>query len=61
MAPTTSSTATRSLQVRISVRTNPADPRTEIGSTDLMEHKALTGTFGPGTAGMTLQQAVFAG
>jgi Ca2+-binding RTX toxin-like protein len=34
---------------------------TEIGSTDLMEGKALTGTFGPGTAGMTLQQAVFAG
>jgi len=34
---------------------------TEIGSTDLMEGKALTGTFGPGTDGMTLQQAVFAG
>jgi Ca2+-binding RTX toxin-like protein len=31
------------------------------GSTDLMEHQALTGTFGVGTAGMTLQQAVFAG
>jgi Ca2+-binding RTX toxin-like protein len=33
----------------------------EIGSTNLMEGKALTGTFGPGTDGMTLQQAVFAG
>ena len=30
----------RALQVRISVRTDPADPATEIGSTDLMEHKA---------------------
>jgi Ca2+-binding RTX toxin-like protein len=51
----------RYLTVRISVRTNPADPATEIGSTDLMEHPAATGNFGPGTAGMTLQQAVFAG
>ena len=51
----------RYLNVRLSVRTNPADPATEIGSTDLMEHVALTGTFGAGTSGMTLQQAVFAG
>jgi len=39
----------------------------EIGRTDLMEHPATSvggapaGNFGPGTAGMTLQQAVFAG
>ena len=26
-----------------------------------MENKATSGNFGPGTAGMTLQQAVFAG
>ncbi|HET7475821.1 MAG TPA: peroxidase family protein [Dermatophilaceae bacterium] len=51
----------RYLQVRISVRTNPADPGTELGSTDLMEGKAKTGNFGPGTTDMTLQQAVFAG
>jgi Ca2+-binding RTX toxin-like protein len=51
----------RALHVRISVRTNPADAATETGSTDLMEHPAVTGTFGAGTAGMTLSQAVFAG
>ena len=51
----------RYLSVRISVRTDPADPATEIGTTDLMEHAATTGNFGPGTTGMTLQQAVFAG
>ncbi len=51
----------RWMNVRLSVRTNPSDPNTEIGSTDLMENKAFPGgTFGPGTAGMTLQQAVFA-
>jgi Ca2+-binding RTX toxin-like protein len=50
----------RALTARISLRTDPSDPATEIGSTDLMEHPALTGTFGPGTAGTTLQQAVFA-
>src|SRR6185295_5695946 len=39
----------------------------EIGRTDLMEHGPVSiagvpaGTFGPGTDGMTLQQAVFAG
>ena len=31
------------------------------GTTDLMEHVSTTGLFAPGTAGMTLQQAVFAG
>ncbi len=51
----------RYLQVRISVRTNRDDPATETGTTDLMENKATGGTFGPGTAGMTLQAAVFAG
>lgn len=51
----------RALTVRISVRTDVADPATEIGSTDLMEGKAVTGNFGPGTTGMPLQQAVFAG
>ncbi len=50
----------RYLQVRLSIRTNPADPATEIGTTDLLEHTAAAGSFGPGTAGMTLQQAVFA-
>ena len=57
VAATTSSTATSRLQVRISVRTNPADPATEIGRTDLMEG---TGTRA-GNAGKTLQQAVFDG
>ncbi|MFE4837583.1 peroxidase family protein [Arthrobacter sp. NPDC056691] len=33
----------RYVQVRISVRTNPADPATEIGSTDLMEHTYQAG------------------
>ena len=33
----------------------------EIGRTDLMENQAITGNFGPGTSGMTLQAAVFAG
>lgn len=51
----------RMLRVRISVRTDPADPATEIGSTDLLEKPATTGTFGPGTAGETLQKAVFDG
>ena len=45
----------RYLQVRLSVRTNPADPATEIGTTDLMEHTFQTGNP------KTLQQAVFAG
>ena len=51
----------KALSVRISVRTNPADPTTEIGSTDLMEHAATSGSFGPNTAGETLQKAVFDG
>jgi Ca2+-binding RTX toxin-like protein len=55
----------RSLNVRISVRAgvdaNGSPSGAEIGSTDLMENKATSGNFGAGTAGMTLQQAVFAG
>jgi Ca2+-binding RTX toxin-like protein len=50
----------RSLTVRISVRTNPADPATEIGSTDLMENQYLRDASGALT-GPTLQAAVFAG
>jgi Ca2+-binding RTX toxin-like protein len=49
----------RYLNVRLSVRSPTG---VEIGSTDLMENVAvIPGSFGPGTAGMTLQQAVFAG
>jgi Ca2+-binding RTX toxin-like protein len=52
----------RYVGVHLSIRTDPADPATETGTTDLMEHPALTGNFGPATTpGMTLQQAVFAG
>jgi len=47
----------RYLNVRLSIRAAGI----EIGSTDLMENKAVTGNFGAGTTGMTLQQAVFAG
>jgi Ca2+-binding RTX toxin-like protein len=49
----------RYLNVRLSVRTTKSAPGSEIGSTDLMEHAALSGNFGANTAGMTLQQAVF--
>jgi Ca2+-binding RTX toxin-like protein len=49
----------KALHVRIAVLSGPGG--TEIGSTDLMEGKALTGTFGTGTTGMTLQEAVFKG
>src|SRR4029079_2489114 len=49
----------RALTVRISLRTDPSDPDSEIGSTDLMEH-AFTGPFGDAHPGMTVQQAVFA-
>ncbi len=50
------------LSVRLSVRTNPADPATETGTTDLLSATATgAGDFGPDTDGMTLQQAVFAG
>ncbi len=48
----------RALTVRISVRDASG---VELGSTDLMENRAVTGNFGPGTTGMTLQAAVFAG
>ena len=48
------------LSVRISVRTDPANPATEIGSTDLMEHQYLRDAAGALT-GPTLQAAVFAG
>ena len=47
------------LNVRLSIRDSITG--LEIGSTDLMENKAVTGDFGPGTTGMTLQEAVFAG
>jgi hypothetical protein len=50
----------RYVNVRLSVR-NPASPGTEIGTTDRMSGTAKSGDFGTGTAGMTLQQAVFAG
>jgi Ca2+-binding RTX toxin-like protein len=58
----------RALHVRLSIRTNPASPASEVGTTDTMEGKPLnpdltpnaTGNFGPGTAGMTLNKAVFA-
>ena len=50
----------RYLAVRLSVRTDPADANSEIGTTNLMTGTAVSGNFGPGTAGMTLQQAVFA-
>ena len=42
------------------IRVNDASGA-QLGTTDLMEGKALSGDFGPGTTGMTLQQAVFAG
>jgi Ca2+-binding RTX toxin-like protein len=45
----------KNLRVRLSVRTNAADPGSEIGTTDLMEHPYLPGNP------KTLQQAVFAG
>ena len=51
----------RYVNVRLSVRTNPAQPASQIGSTDLMTGLPKVGNFGTGTAGMTLQQAVFAG
>ncbi|HKG48953.1 MAG TPA: peroxidase family protein [Actinomycetales bacterium] len=43
------------LHVRLSVRTNPASPATEIGTTDLMDKPYLPGST------TTLQQAVFNG
>jgi Ca2+-binding RTX toxin-like protein len=50
----------KALRVRLSVRSAPTT-LPELGSTDLMESVAKSGNFGPGTTGMTLQQAVFAG
>ncbi len=50
----------KALTVRISVRTNPADATTQIGSADLMEHQYLRDSTGTLT-GPTLQAAVFAG
>ena len=50
----------RSLQVRISVRTDPANPATELGSADLMEHQYLRDSAGNLT-GNTLQADVFNG
>ena len=49
------------LRIAIDVHANIDGSGAVLGSTDLMEGKALTGSFGPGTAGMTLQQAIFAG
>ncbi|GAA1914407.1 hypothetical protein GCM10009737_14690 [Nocardioides lentus] len=51
----------RHLQVRLSVRTDPADPATEIGTTDRIEGRALSGGFGPQTSGETLQKAIMDG
>ncbi len=48
------------LTVAISVRIDPADPATEIGRTDLMEHQYRRDSSGALT-GPTLQAAVFAG
>ncbi|GAB3861833.1 hypothetical protein GCM10028801_26400 [Nocardioides maradonensis] len=48
----------KQLQVAISVTDGNGN---ELGRTDLMEGLPTSGNFGPGTAGMTLQQAVFAG
>jgi Ca2+-binding RTX toxin-like protein len=45
--------------VRVRIAHRPGG--NETGWTDLMENKAVSGNFGPGTTGMTLQQAVFAG
>ncbi|GAB4006128.1 peroxidase family protein [Nocardioides ultimimeridianus] len=48
----------KELRVAISVTDGNGN---ELGRTDLMEGLPTSGNFGPGTAGMTLQQAVFAG
>ncbi|MCW2866146.1 MAG: heme peroxidase, partial [Marmoricola sp.] len=50
----------KELRVSISVRDH-ANHAVELGTTDMMENKATSGDFGPGTLGMTLQAAVFAG
>jgi hypothetical protein len=50
----------KALRVRISVRTNPADAATEVGTTDLMERQYQRDATGALT-GPTLQAAVFDG
>src|SRR4029079_5514740 len=46
----------------VNVRLQVLDPACSAnGSTELLEHAALSGSCGTGTEGMTLQQAVFAG
>ena len=50
----------REFRVRISVRTNPADPATEIGTTDLLENQYLHDAKG-NPVGPTLQNAIMAG
>ena len=47
-------------ELRIAISITDGDGQ-EIGRTDLLEDTATSGNFGPGTDGMTLQQAVFAG
>jgi len=50
------------VNVGIDVHANADGSGAVLGSTDLMEDKVQApGSFGPGTTGMTLQQAVFAG
>lgn len=53
----------RTLEVRIAVMDRPEGQTgaVEIGSTDLLESPATQGTFGAGTAGMSLVQAISAG
>ncbi len=46
--------------MRISVRTDPANPATEIGTTDLLEHQYLRDAAG-NPVGPTLQDAIMAG
>jgi len=48
------------LNVRLSIRTFPSIPGTEIGSTDLMENVPTGAGWTGALAGKTLQQAVFA-
>src|SRR5262249_31392022 len=50
----------REFRVRISVRTNPADPSTEIGTTDLLENQYLHNPDGTPT-GPTLHDAIMSG
>src|SRR5262249_15636775 len=55
-----------SLNVYISVRSDPANPATENGRTDLMEHAAISGSLDdnpiPAPSGaLTLEQMVFTG